>query len=275
MSLYERYKDEAEFRDEFIKPLLVRLGFVGISQEHGVAEFGKDFVFSELDAFGKLRNMVVQAKHKEKIDQGQIIDDLVRQIEESFHVAYHLPSSPGEERIVSAVYVFNSGDITNGAKTSIRNRLHLRPLAANVSFFGGEQLEMLANTVAHRNSQRVRIRLTALFGQICCNINIWKQVLQLAEQTTETARDVRGSMYHAIESWLSEPAIPQLRIADDLLLLWQQAKIIDSLAAGSAFQKTPSGEHDRGLLVSLCKQTSERATSICQRILLTLNSIPA
>ena len=31
MSLYERFKDEADFQDKFVKPLLNRLGFYGVS----------------------------------------------------------------------------------------------------------------------------------------------------------------------------------------------------------------------------------------------------
>ena len=52
MLLYERFKDEAEFREKFVKPLLNRLGYYGVSEQHGTQEFGKDFVFSELHRLG-------------------------------------------------------------------------------------------------------------------------------------------------------------------------------------------------------------------------------
>jgi hypothetical protein len=48
MPLYKRSKDEAEFREKFVKLLLNRLGYYGVSEQHGTQEFGKDFVFSEL-----------------------------------------------------------------------------------------------------------------------------------------------------------------------------------------------------------------------------------
>lgn len=48
MSLYDRFENEAAFRDQFVKRLLNRLGYFGVSEEHGTREFGKDFVFSEL-----------------------------------------------------------------------------------------------------------------------------------------------------------------------------------------------------------------------------------
>jgi hypothetical protein len=107
MGLYERFAEskEAGFRNEFVKPLLSMLGFVGISNEHGVNEFGKDFVFSELDRFGRLRHMVVQAKYEESLNQGKKVEDLISQIRQAFNVPYTLPSAPTEQRYVSGVRI--------------------------------------------------------------------------------------------------------------------------------------------------------------------------
>ena len=55
MSLYERFNDETEFRENFVKPLLNRLGYYGVSELHGTQEFGKDFVFSELHRLGGMK----------------------------------------------------------------------------------------------------------------------------------------------------------------------------------------------------------------------------
>lgn len=67
MLLYERFKDEAEFREKFVKPLLNRLGYFGVSEQHGTQEFGKDFVFSELHRLGGMRHYAAQVKHEAKI----------------------------------------------------------------------------------------------------------------------------------------------------------------------------------------------------------------
>jgi predicted DNA-binding transcriptional regulator AlpA len=58
--LYDRFKDEAEFRDSFVKPLLNRLGFYGVSEQQGSQEFGKDFVFSELHRLGGMKHYAAQ-----------------------------------------------------------------------------------------------------------------------------------------------------------------------------------------------------------------------
>jgi hypothetical protein len=68
MLLYERFKDEAEFREKFVKPLLNRLGYYGVSEQHGAQEFGKDFVFSELHRLGGMRHYAAQVKHEERIN---------------------------------------------------------------------------------------------------------------------------------------------------------------------------------------------------------------
>lgn len=56
MSLHQRFRDEAEFCEKFVKPLLNRLGYYGVSEQHGTHEFGKDFVFSELQRLGGMRH---------------------------------------------------------------------------------------------------------------------------------------------------------------------------------------------------------------------------
>src|SRR5438477_9254339 len=84
MSLYERFKDEAEFREKFVKPLLNRLGFYGVSEQHGTQEFGKDFVFSELHRLGGMRNYAAQVKHERNIGQGRSVDDLLSQVRQAF-----------------------------------------------------------------------------------------------------------------------------------------------------------------------------------------------
>ena len=60
MSLYDRFAETKEqgFREHFIAPLLIKLGFINISNKHGSQEFGKDYVFSEIDGFGHYRHMV-------------------------------------------------------------------------------------------------------------------------------------------------------------------------------------------------------------------------
>jgi hypothetical protein len=111
MSLYERFNDETEFRENFVKPLLNRLGYYGVSELHGTQEFGKDFVFSELHRLGGMRHYAAQVKHEKRINQGTSVDELLSQVRQAFAKPFKRADSPRECH-VSAVYVFNSGDIT-------------------------------------------------------------------------------------------------------------------------------------------------------------------
>jgi hypothetical protein len=57
MSLYERFNDETEFRKNFVKPLLNRIGYYGVSELHGTQEFGKDFARAPCRAFARSRTV--------------------------------------------------------------------------------------------------------------------------------------------------------------------------------------------------------------------------
>ncbi len=278
MTLFERFKDTKEegFRNEFVKPLLACLGFIGISNEHGVNEFGKDFVFSELDRFGKLRHMIVQAKHQEKINQGKKVDDLLTQIRQAFFVPYTLPSSPSEQRYVSSVYVFNTGVITDNAKTQIIHSL-AKEMAANTQFFGGEQLETLENVTSYQDARRVRERLAALRSQLAMNIQIWRELRNgVSVQKGQTKLDVRGGILHGIEQFLSEPIFPDRIPLQEMANLWEEAKIIQTIMLKHYLLPIaePGRTKDINLLVKLCDAAIHRAAVLIVLIIKAIQALP-
>jgi hypothetical protein len=118
MSLFDRFNNEAEFREKFVKPLLNRLGFYGVSEQHGTQEFGKDFVFSELHRLGGMRHHAAQVKHVESLNQGSAVNDLLSQVSQAFATPFHRADSIRECH-VSSVYMFNSGTITANARTQL------------------------------------------------------------------------------------------------------------------------------------------------------------
>ena len=140
--LYEVFKDEAQFREQFIKPLLNRLGFYGVAEQDGTQEFGKDFVFSELHRLGGMRHYAAQVKHVKAIRQGSGVDELLSQVRQAFAKPFTRTDSP-RECFVSAVYVFNSGQITPNAKDFLLNSLAREHYGDNVHFLDGERLNAL------------------------------------------------------------------------------------------------------------------------------------
>lgn len=234
MSLFDRFAETKEegFREGFIKPLLIRLGFFGISNKHGVNEFGKDYVFSEFDGFGHLRHMVVQAKHVEKINQGKVVDELVTQVRQCFFVPYTLPSAPTEERHVSSVYVFNSGEITDNAEKQIRHTLP-KEVAVNVRFFSGPQLSVISSSAQNRDHQRVRAQLTGFAHQMNLNLQIWQEMsVHLMEASLQrTVWDIRYGILHGLETFLSNPIMTDTIDPWLVALIWQRSIVLQGMVS--------------------------------------------
>jgi hypothetical protein len=121
--------------------LLNRLGFYGVSEEHGTQEFGKDFVFSELHRLGGMRHYAAQVKHEKSINQGTSVDELLSQVRQAFTKPFKRADSP-RECYVSAVYV-NSGEITANANDQLLSELERERYGDNVHFLDGERLGAL------------------------------------------------------------------------------------------------------------------------------------
>lgn len=227
MSLFTRFANEAAFRDDFIKPLLNRLGFYGVEQQHGAQEFGKDFVFSELHRLGGWRHYAAQVKHSQKIHQGKEVDELLTQIKQCFSMPFHRADSPRPCH-VSSVYVFNSGKITSFAKQQLLAELTTEKYGDNVHFLAGERLEAIAQSAAYSIDRDVRARLGGLFMQLSQNKNI---ALSYAAQLTNDGtkyREGRGFMFAGIEGYLSSPIVEANLPLADLYAVWDFCRAIET-----------------------------------------------
>jgi hypothetical protein len=223
MSLYEKYKDEAEFRDKFVRPLLNRLGFYGVAEQHGSNEFGKDFVFSELHRLGGMRHYAAQVKHEKKISQGASVDGLLSQIKQAFSKPFKRADSPRECHVAS-VYAFNSGEITDGAKEQMLAELAKERYGDNVHFLDGERLESLGQWATLQSDANARSRLLGLratFQFLLVTLNKF----DVKEQP-----EYQPFFIHGIELYLSEPV---LALSDDafingLLVLWDHLQLAEA-----------------------------------------------
>jgi hypothetical protein len=223
--LHDQFKDEAEFRAKFVRPLLTQLGYVGIAALHGSQEFGKDFVFAELTPFGFLKYHAAVVKHETSINQGtRILEDVLRQIREVFAINFRISDSP-TEHCVSSVYVFNSGNITENAKTYFRRELDKRDYGANVHIFDGERLHQLDLTTTAQEQQRYLPRLLGLELQLRMNMRVWESMLGDLPRFTEP----RGCFTTAIDNYLTEPFLTEVIDTGELSLLLQECRIIDTI----------------------------------------------
>lgn len=224
--LHAKFKDEAEFREQFVKPLLSRMGFFGVAHIHGSREFGKDFVFSEVTKFGLIRHCAAQVKHEDRIQQTQRakISELLEQIRQAFAVPFRLPDSP-RERFVSAVYVFNSGEITQGAKDHLLHELTRERFGDNVHVFDGDRLETINRLTSYHREESIRPMLLGLRTQLLLNILIWQSILDALPAFTEA----RGTMLASVEAYLSAPVFTEYVPIQDVGQVWQKARIIDTI----------------------------------------------
>jgi hypothetical protein len=223
MLLYERFKHEAEFREKFVKPLLNRLGYYGVSELHGTQEFGKDFVFSELHRLGGMRNYSAQVKHEERINQGKGVDVLLSQVRQAFATPFKRGDSP-RECYVSAVYVFNSGEITVNAKEQLLSELERERYGDNVHFLDGERLHALNEWSTLQSDANARARLLGLRSALRFNIDVLKQYLEQGEPNSFPALYIRG-----IELYLSEPVICDDWFISTLFKVWNQLQSMEQM----------------------------------------------
>lgn len=278
MSLHDQFKNEEEFREQFIRPLLVRMGFSGIAQMHGSSEFGKDYVFSDQDRFGQWRHMAVQAKHEKSINQGAVVDKVVSQIKEAFSIPYSPLTPLGEQRRVSAVYVFNDGEITPNAREIIGRGVDekLRPMTY---VFSGHELETLQSVLFGQQEREVKGRLLGLRSQLLLNIRIWNGYSRLGTDDPGTEIDGRRPIMRAIEEWLTLPALPATKIAQNLLEeIWQHAGILDTIihkVRMSGFSTIPRDMHkEQQVIRKNCHDAVGKAVVLCSQIETALANLP-
>jgi hypothetical protein len=258
---YERFKDEAEFREKFVKPLLNRLGYYGVSEQHGTQEFGKDFVFSELHRLGGMRHYAAQVKHEKKINQGASVDGLLTQVRQAFAKPFRRADSPREGH-VSAVYVFNSGEITDNAKEQLLSDLEREHYGDNVHFLDGERLDALNEWATLQSDANARARLLGLRSAL-------RFIITTLETYSTTGRpDYHPMFIHGIELYLSEPVDCTEQLLPSLFALW---KILQSTELVRAIlikysNDTAALERNAQNVKSTAQTAIRLAKKICQSV---------
>lgn len=256
---YERFKDEAEFREKFVKPLLNRLGFYGVSEQHGTQEFGKDFVFSELHRLGGIRHYAAQVKHEEKITQGTAVNELLSQVKQAFARPFKRADSPRECH-VSAVYVFNSGEITANAKDQLLSELERERYGDNVLFLDGERLEALNEWAMLQSDANARARLLGLRSAL-------RFIVAVLDRYQEQGKaEFQPLFIQGIELYLSEPVICDDEFIKALFLLWDQLQLIEVVRKTLVGRNTALQEKNSQKVKDAARRVSPLASRLCQKV---------
>jgi hypothetical protein len=110
---------EFQFRDQFVMPLLVRLGFAVVVNYHGRREFGRDVIFGEVDRFGHFIYYGMQLKYESSVGLKDS-HSLVQDAEQATHNPFRHPQT-GREEYISCFYVLNAGDFSDEARDNFFN----------------------------------------------------------------------------------------------------------------------------------------------------------
>lgn len=116
-------KDEKLFSKNFITPLLKKMKFDNITYSHGIKEYGRDFIFSEINRFGEVVNYGLQVKAGNisgKVNSE--IDEIIGQIEDAFSMPF-IRISNSSSNYISVFIVAISGKFSNNAKEKIMNKV--------------------------------------------------------------------------------------------------------------------------------------------------------
>jgi hypothetical protein len=204
---FSGFRDEADFRERFLFPLLHRLGFGIVVDYHGHREFGIDVLFAEIDRFCHVRYYGMQAKFTESIGK-EAVHELIDACEEAFAMEINHPQT-GEKLKISSFYAVTAGSISAAARDLFFAKL--RPEHAdNVRLLEGKDLLALDRSAVLSRSESVRELLTGLLIEIAHNEKVINQVSPHLEKITQS--DGNNVQYppfrlrlNAVSSYLQRP----------------------------------------------------------------------
>jgi hypothetical protein len=163
---------------------------------------------------------------------------------------------------VSAVCVFNSGEITANAKEQLLSELERERYGDNVHFPDGERLEALNEWATLQSGANARARLLGIRSALRFIITT------LEEYRTTGKPDCQPIFIHGIELYLSEPVDCTEQLLPSLFALWQVLQRIEIIRA--ILIKYPNDiaglEKNAPAVRETAQRGIRRATAICQRV---------
>ena len=131
--------NERAFCEDVLAPLLRRMQFVSVKYTQGDREYGRDFTFSEMTAFGAMRHYGLQAKAGDITGEvNSSIDQIVGQADDAFKTP-HYDLSSAEPRYISTFVVAASGRFTANAREKIIQKVP-RGLHGSMLFLDRESI---------------------------------------------------------------------------------------------------------------------------------------
>lgn len=218
-----KYANEDAFVQGFLIPLLQKLGFFLVINNHGRTEFGKDIVFSEIDQFGHVRYHGLQAKYEPSISLNEI-EGLILDCKQAFENPFTHPQTGTIERI-SSFYAVTAGSIGTEASQHYFNSL-FKLYGANARLLQAKDILTLDRWASASHRDRVMPLLTGLLVELDYNE---RHVLPLVIESLRKLLNGTGTWplwrlrAEAASAYLRQPFMPDALNVDNILNYWHLA----------------------------------------------------
>jgi len=156
---------ETEYTNKIIT-LLKHMGYMEVTYNHGIDEFGKDIVFSEYDRFGNKKYHAAQVKFG-NISGGNTgqMGDIINHIEKAFNIEFSDLITKTDVSI-SDFFLVISGKFVGSAKTMLLKNARLTPYKHRIYFYEGHHIEALFE----KNFREIKELYNAQLKELVSNI---------------------------------------------------------------------------------------------------------
>lgn len=222
------FSDEDAFTQQFLIPLLRRLGFSVVANYHGHAEFGKDLVFAEIDRFGHIRYHAVQSKYLASISLNGI-EELVLDCKQAFNNPFTHPQTGAVERI-STFYAVNAGSVGPEATQHFFQSL-VGVYGGNVRLLQAKDLLVLDQWATAKRHEQIIHRLTGLLMELRFNR---RQIQVIADKFKKSLDEKKAPLIFnsirtdAASQYLSAPLLADEVSANAVEGYWQACSVLEA-----------------------------------------------
>ncbi len=135
----EFYSNEKLFSTELILPLLRRMEYINVRYNHGIKEYGRDFLFAEINKFSEIVNFGMQIKAGNI--SGEVnseIDMIIGQINDAFTMPFNKLGHENDYHITTFIVAI-SGHFTDNAKEKIKYKIN-KGLYGSIYFWDKDKI---------------------------------------------------------------------------------------------------------------------------------------
>lgn len=222
-----QYRNEEDFVQRLLVPLLHRLGFSIVVNYHGKREFGKDIVFGEIDRFGHVRYNALQAKYVPNISLSAI-EEIVLDCKQAFLNPFVHPHT-GSSEYIQAFYAVNGGTFSDEAATHFFNAVGL-PFSACSRLLDAKSVMALDRWATLNRIEAVGSLLKGILVEIRYNRKIAAFVRPYIEnylQGTGTEIPTERLRTEASSDYITRPVLPRESLAQNMIQYWHDARRVN------------------------------------------------